>query len=412
MSPEQGELHVPVGLDLPNRFDAEFLAHEGLTVRATLRVTERAGPTADGLDRITVAVEGFEGSGAEDLVGYLSGLRKASHLSIVATQDVESAATRAGWERWRLPHVALPEIHPDGLDLTANLLGKTLQAPLMIAGMTGGSRRAGDVNRHLAEGAQELGLAMGLGSQRAMLEMPSLAPTFAVRRYAPDILLVGNVGAVQLNLGVTIDDCRRLVDEVEADALAVHLNPLQEMVQPEGDRDWRDLLPKIAALCEALEVPVLAKETGCGISGPVALQLRDAGVAAIDAGGTGGTAWGWIEGFRSASEHRQQIGATFREWGIPTAASVVACRAALGDGFEIVSTGGVRTGLDIAMAVALGATVAGMALPFFRAADTSTEAVVALGQRLIEEVRIATFCAGADSVAGLRGLAAPVGGDS
>lgn len=408
LSPTQGELHAPAGLDLPDRFDAEFVAAEGLTIRASVRVTDRLGTTADGLTRVAVAVEAFEGTGAEDLVGHLSGMRKASHLSIVATQDVESASTRAGWDGWRLPHVALPEVHPDTLDLTAELFGKTLQAPLMIAGMTGGSQRAGDVNRRLAEAAQELGLAMGLGSQRAMLEVPTLGPTFAVRGYAPDILLVGNIGAVQLNLGVTIDDCRRLVDGVEADALAVHLNPLQEMVQPEGDRDWRDLLPKIAALCEALEVPVLAKETGCGISGPVAVQLRDAGVAAIDAGGTGGTAWGWIEGFRSASEQRRQIGRTFREWGIPTADSVIACRATLGEDFPLVSTGGVRTGLDIALAVSLGANVAGMALPFFRAADVSSEAVVELGRRLIEEVRIATFCAGARSASQLRGLAIPV----
>jgi isopentenyl-diphosphate delta-isomerase len=405
LAPDAAELHVPPGTPLAETCRADFLCHEGLTVHATVRAASYGGSTEDGLVRVTVDLLEFEGSGEEELVGHILGLRKASHLNVAATQDVESAVTRAGWDGWRLPHVALPEVHPDELDLSVSLLGATLAAPFMIAGMTGGSRRAGLVNRRLAEAAQELGLAMGLGSQRAMLESPSLAPTFAVRDVAPDILLVGNIGAVQLNLGVSIDDCRSLVDAVGADALALHLNPLQEMVQPEGDRDWRELLPRIEALCAALEVPVLAKETGCGISAAVALQLRDVGVAAIDVGGTGGTAWGWIEGFRSASEHRQQIGATFREWGIPTADAVIQCRAALGDRFPIVSTGGVRTGLDVATALALGADVAGMALPFFRAADQSVEAVVELGRRLIEELRIAVFCSGAGSAAGLRGLA-------
>jgi len=298
--------------------------------------------------------------------------------------------------------VALPERHPDHLDLSADLLGKRLSAPLMIAGMTGGSERAGRVNRRLAAVAQELGLAMGLGSQRAMLEVPSLAPTFAVRDVAPDILLLGNVGAVQLGLGVGVDDCRRLVDAVQADALAVHLNPLQELVQPEGDRDWRGLLPRIEQLCSDLGVPVVVKETGCGISGELAVRLRDAGVSAIDVGGTGGTAWGWIEGFRSASPHRQAIGATFREWGIPTADALQACRAALGDELPLIATGGVRSGLDVAMAVALGADVAGMALPFFRAADESMEEALALGRRIVEEIRIATLLSGASSARDLR----------
>ncbi len=404
LSTAAAELHVPDGAAaLPDGpFRAELLCRAGLTVAATLR--------RDSGD--VYAIEAFEGDGEAALTGHLSGLRKASHLNVVATEDVEAATARAGWDRWRLPHVALPDAHPDELDLSVELLGKRLRAPLMIAGMTGGSRRAGDVNRRLAEVAQELGLALGLGSQRAMLEVPDLAETFAVRDVAPDIFLLGNIGAVQLNLGVGVDDCRRLVDAIGADALAVHLNPLQEMVQPEGDRDWRALLPKIEALCAALEVPVLAKETGCGISGEVAVRLRDAGVAAIDVGGTGGTAWGYIEGFRAASPERQQIGATYRDWGIPTADAVIDCRAALGDDFPIVATGGVRTGLDAALAIALGADVAGMALPFFRAADESLEAAVALGARVVEEIRIATFCAGAETPAALRGSARRAGAGS
>ncbi len=336
--------------------------------------------------------------------------RKDEHLEIAAAEDVEAAAARPGWRDWRLPHVALPEAHPDELDLSVELLGRRLRAPLLVAGMTGGSERAGEINRRLAAVAQELGLAMGLGSQRAMLEEPALASTFAVRGVAPDVLLLGNIGAVQLGLGVGIDDCRRLVDEVGADALAVHLNPLQELVQPEGDRDWRGLLGRIEELASRLDVPVVAKETGAGISGPVALRLRDAGVAAIDVGGSGGTSWGWIEGFRTADPQRRAIAATFRDWGLPTSEALVECRQALGEGFPLIATGGVRSGLDAALAVALGAEVAGVALPLFRAADRSSEEALALARRLVEEVRIAAFLAGAGSCNGLRGLASRQGG--
>lgn len=344
----------------------------------------------------------FEAGHRDTLVGWISSLRKDAHLRIVATEDVEAKATKAGWDRYRFPHDPMPDRHPDHLDLTVPLLGKTLAAPLMISGMTGGSARAGEINRRLATAAQELGLAMGLGSQRAMIELPELTSTFEVRAQAPDILLAANVGAVQLNCGVTTDDVRRLVDAVQADVLAVHLNVLQEMVQPEGDRDWSGLRRKLGALIEALDVPVLLKETGCGMTGDFARAARDLGASALDVGGTGGTSWGWIEGFRAADPQRQALGATFRDWGVPTADAVVSCRAALGPDFPIIATGGVRTGLDAATAVALGADVAGMALPFFRAADVSAEAAISFGRRVIEELRIATLCSGAASARGLR----------
>jgi isopentenyl-diphosphate delta-isomerase len=355
-----------------------------------------------GLHRVPIDVSSFDGAGREALVGHISSLRKSAHLDIVARHDVEAAAVKAGWDRWRFPHSPLPERHPDALDLSTTLFGHRLAAPVMISGMTGGSERAGLINRRLAEAAQELGLAMGLGSQRAMLEDPSLARTFAVRDVAPDILLLANVGAVQLNLGVAIDDVRRLIDAVQADALALHLNVLQELVQPEGDRDWAGLRPRIEALIAALDVPVILKETGCGMTGSFARLARDLGASGIDVGGTGGTSWGWIEGFRAADPQRQALGATFRDWGVPTADAVQSCRAALGPRFPIVATGGVRTGLDAATAVALGADVAGMALPFFRAADASPDGAVAFGRRIVEEIRVATLCSGAASARGLR----------
>jgi isopentenyl-diphosphate delta-isomerase len=347
----------------------------------------------------------FEGDGAAVLVATLSSLRKTAHLSIAANEDVEAATTRAGWDEVRLPHVALPEAHADeDIQLATELFGKGLAAPLMISGMTGGSERAGIINARLAAVAQELGLGFGLGSQRAMLENPELLPTFDVRSQAPDVLLFANVGAVQFNYGVSVDDCRQLVDSVGADALAIHLNPLQEMVQPEGDRDWRDLLRAIAGVVEGLDVPVLVKETGCGIDGKLAAALAGVGVGGIDVGGTGGTAWGWIEGFRAAAPQRKAIGDTFREWGIPTADALRSCRAELPPSVVLVATGGLRTGLDVARALALGADVGGMALPFFRAADSSAEDCLAFGRRVLEELRIAMFCAGVTDVPSLRAL--------
>lgn len=346
----------------------------------------------------------FEGNGRTALVGHLSSVRKDDHLRIVATEDVEAKLKKPGWDRFRFPHVALPELHPDHLELGVGLLGKRLAAPIMIAGMTGGSERAGELNRRLAAACQQLGLGMGLGSQRAMLERPELLPTFAVRDVAPDILLVGNVGAVQLNYGVTIDDCKRLVDSVGADALAVHLNVLQELVQPEGDRDWRGLKAKVAALVRDLHVPVLLKETGCGIGPDLARWARDIGVAAIDVGGTGGTSWGWIEGFRAADPLWQALGATFRDWGLTTSEAVQQVRAAVGPDFPLVATGGVRTGLDVATALALGADVAGMALPFFRAADHDAAEPARLARRIIAELKIAMTCSGVGSLAALREL--------
>lgn len=390
---------LPPELDLSGDEAIDLLLSDRLTVSA--RVVPGPRHARDGLTRHMLDVVSYAGDGRARLTGHISALRKTAHLNIVATEDVESASARAGFAGWCFRHEALPELDASAIDLSTDLLGKALAGPLVIAGMTGGSERAGLVNRRLAQVAQELGLAMGLGSQRAMLEAPELTPTFTVRPYAPDILLLANVGAVQLNYGVSIDDVRRLVGAVEADALAVHLNVLQEMVQPEGDRSWSGLRSKLGALIEALDVPVIVKETGCGIGPETALALRELGAAAIDVGGAGGTSWGWIEGFRAADPHRRQIGATFREWGLPTVDAVIAARSALGPEFPILATGGVRSGLDAAKAVALGANAAGVALPFFRAADVSFEEALALGRRLLDEVRIAAMCAGAPNLAAL-----------
>ncbi len=385
--------------------ELELLCSPRVQVTVAARVVQAADGAPDGYWRIEarVADDAWTDEDRTAVQGHLSSLRKASHLGITAGEDVESTV-RAGFDRVVLPHRALPGLDMDAIDLGTTFLGKRLGAPLMIAGMTGGSERAGTINRRLAVVCRDLGLGMGLGSQRAMLELPHLADSFRVRSQAPDILLLGNIGAVQLNLGVTVDDCRRLVDAVGADALAIHLNPLQEAVQPEGDRDWRGLLGKIAAVVAGLDVPVLVKETGAGIDPATAVDLADAGVAAIDIGGTGGTSWGWVEGFRAADPHRKAIAGTFRDWGTPTADAIRAVRDAVGGRVQVQATGGLRTGLDVAKALALGADVGGMALPFFRAADVSVEEALAVGRRVLEELRIAALCTGSADAAALRAL--------
>jgi len=394
------ERRLEIGAELVIRL---FLS-PGSRVAGRAEVVAELDSASEGMSRWSLQMVAWDGDSERTLQGHLSSRRKDSHLEVVAEEDVESGLQQRAWERWSLPHLAMPEGRPEDMDLRTQFLGKALNAPLMIAGMTGGSPRAGEINRRLAVTAQELGLAMGLGSQRVLLEQDGLNPTFQVRDLAPDIFLLANVGAIQLSLGVGIDDCRRLVDLVGADALALHLNPIQEMVQPEGDRDWRDLQPRIEELIAKVGVPVVIKEVGFGISGEMARICREMGAAAIDVGGGGGTSWARIEGLRAQDPERQAMGETFRRWGIVTGDAVVECRAELGPQYPIIATGGVRNGVDVARALALGADLAGMALPFFRAADQSEQAGSALGRRILEELRIAMLCSGARSLSGMRGL--------
>ena len=297
------EERLEVGSELGIRL---FLS-PGSRAAGRAEVVAELGGASEGMSRWSLQIVGWDGDSERTLQGHLSSRRKDSHLAVVAEEDVESGLIQRAWERWTLPHLAMPEGRPEDMDLRTRLLGKELSAPLMIAGMTGGSPRAGEINRRLAATAQELGLAMGLGSQRVLLEQDGLAPTFQVRDLAPDIFLLANVGAIQLSLGVGVDDCRRLVDLVGADALALHLNPIQEMVQPEGDRDWRDLRPRIEELIASIGVPVVVKEVGFGISAEMARICRDMGAVAIDVGGGGGTSWARIEGLRAQDPERQAM---------------------------------------------------------------------------------------------------------
>ncbi|RPI54958.1 MAG: type 2 isopentenyl-diphosphate Delta-isomerase, partial [Chloroflexi bacterium] len=293
--------------------------------------------------------------------------RKAEHLHINLEKDVSFPQVTTGLERYCFVHNALPEIDLAAVELATAFLGKELRLPLLISSMTGGTAEAQRINQHLAEGAQAAGIAMGLGSLRAALEAPHLADTFRVRHLAPDILLFANLGAVQLNMGVTVDDCRRAIELVEADALILHLNPLQEALQAEGDTNWAGLLARIAAVCRGLQVPVVAKEVGWGISAGVARRLVDAGVAAIDVAGAGGTSWSQVEMHRAPTERRRRLCARFADWGIPTARAVVDVREAL-PAVPLIASGGLRTGLDLAKILALGADLGGLAGPFLKAA--------------------------------------------
>src|SRR5439155_3772159 len=267
-----------------------------------------------------------------------------------------------------------------------------LKVPMLISSMTGGAPRAEEINRNLATAAQELGLAMGVGSQRAALQHPELASTYQVRALAPDIPLFANIGAVQLNYAYGVDECRRAVDMIGADALILHLNALQEAVQPEGDTNFAGLVGKIAQVCREVGVPVIAKEVGWGISAEAARMLWEAGVSAIDVAGAGGTSWSQVELHRIPTERGRLVAEGFADWGIPTAESLLAMRGAgVPEGRKLFASGGVRNGIDIAKARALGADLVGIARPFLKAAAMSAEDTVELGGLLRDQLRIAMF---------------------
>jgi isopentenyl-diphosphate delta-isomerase len=327
--------------------------------------------------------------------------RKGDHIRINLEEDVSFQHLTTGFERYRFVHQALPDLDLAGVDTTTTFLGKPLAMPLLISSMTGGSERAAEFNRTLAEAAQAFDIGMGLGSTRVALERSETAWTFRVRDRAPDILLLANLGAVQLNYGYGPDECRRVVEAAEADGLILHLNPLQEALQPEGDTRFDDLLPRIEGVCRALEVPVIVKEVGWGLSKGVARQLVGAGVNALDVAGSGGTSWSQVEMHRARTEVQREVAALFREWGIPTVDSIRQVRE-VAPHIPLVASGGVRTGLDIAKSLALGADVAALAGPLLRAADASPEALHDRLEILRRQLRVTMFAAGADDIPTLK----------
>ena len=326
--------------------------------------------------------------------------RKADHIRVNLEEDVASGLI-TGFDDLRFEHNALPELDLEQVDLSQDLLGRKLAAPLLISSMTGGTAQAGEINRNLAIAAQSSGIAMGLGSQRVAIEDASLADTFNVRALAPDVLLFANLGAIQLNYGYGADEARRAIDMIEADALVLHLNPLQEAVQPEGDTNFRNLLSKIKALVNSVTVPVIAKEVGWGISASVATRLVEAGVAVIDVAGAGGTSWSQVEMHRASEDKQAELASRFVNWGIPTAEAVRQVHAAL-PGIPVIASGGLRDGLDLAKSIALGARLGGMAGPFLRAAVDSTNAVSDVIDRTLQELRVCMFATGSGDLSALQ----------
>jgi len=327
--------------------------------------------------------------------------RKSDHLRISLHKPVNSADITTGLENFYFIHRALPEISLAEVDTSTQFLGHGLGAPLLISPMTGGTEEAERINKNLAYAAQKYGLAMGVGSQRAAIEDPRWARTYYVRDVAPDILLFANIGAVQLNYGYGIDECKRAVEMIGADALVLHLNPLQEALQPEGDTDFSGLLRKIEVVCRELPVPVIVKEVGWGISEEVARQLAQAGVAAIDVAGAGGTSWSLVEMHRASDDIGKGVAAAFSDWGIPTAEAIIMARRGAPQ-LPLIASGGIRTGVDAAKAIALGADLVGMAAPFLKPATESAEAVCAKVEEIITTLRIAMFCVGVKKVDGLK----------
>jgi isopentenyl-diphosphate delta-isomerase len=326
--------------------------------------------------------------------------RKADHIKINLEHDVRSGLT-TGLENFRFTHEALPELDLERVDSSLKLFDKLLAAPILISSMTGGTTEAETINLRLAETAYVMRVAMGVGSQRAAIENPQQARTFQVRRVAPDILLFANLGAVQLNYGYGVDECRKAVDMIEADALYLHLNPLQEAVQSGGDTNFAGLAKKIEGVCKKLEVPVIAKEVGWGISERTAKLLASCGVQAIDVAGAGGTSWSQVEMHRAPDEFTRELAAAFVGWGIPTAQSIWNVKKAAPE-MEIFASGGIKDGLDIAKCVALGAVLGGMAGPLLKAAAESSEKAIEVIKLIKRQIEVTMFACGAGVLEDLR----------
>ncbi|MFN8380225.1 MAG: type 2 isopentenyl-diphosphate Delta-isomerase [Anaerolineae bacterium] len=327
--------------------------------------------------------------------------RKVDHIRINLEKDVQFPRLTTGLERYRFLHQALPELNLSDVDTRVHLFGKTLQSPLLISSMTGGTPLAQRLNLRLAEAAQAAGIALGVGSQRAAIKDPALAETYRVRQVAPGILLLANLGVVQFNYGYGIEECIEAIDMIEADALILHFNVLQEAVQPEGDTNFAGLLTKIERVVHDLNVPVVAKEVGWGFSEQNVRDLASAGVSAIDVAGSGGTSWSEVEYHRAPTAFHARVARAFADWGIPTADAVLYARAGAPN-LPIIASGGLRDGIDVAKCIALGATMGGLAGPFLKAADESVEAVSGLIAELAAQIRIAMLCSGANTITELQ----------
>jgi isopentenyl-diphosphate Delta-isomerase len=323
--------------------------------------------------------------------------RKADHIKINLNENVRSSLT-TGLERYRFRHRALPELNFSEVSLHSRLFDHDLDAPILISSMTGGTNEAERINTNLAIAAQESRIAMGVGSQRAAIENPELSASFQIRKYAPDILLFANLGAVQLNYGFTGEHCQRAIDMIQADALILHFNALQEAVQPEGETRFAGLAKKVEAVCRFLDKPVIAKEVGWGFSEPDIELLYDSGVDAIDVAGAGGTSWSQVEMFRAKNDYQARLAGAFIGWGIPTVEAILNVKK-VHPTLKIIASGGLLSGVDIAKCLALGAVLGGMAGPFLKTAAISPEKTLDEINLVKQEIRICMFSTGSASLA-------------
>jgi isopentenyl-diphosphate delta-isomerase len=326
--------------------------------------------------------------------------RKADHLEICLEENVQARKTTTGFEDVSLVHKALPEIERKTISRSTTIFGYKFSAPIFVGAMTGGTTKALKINAAIAEAVEELKLGMGVGSQRAAIDNPKLERSFrVVREKAPTAFILANIGGAQLVTKYGVDEVRKAVEMVEANALAIHLNALQEAVQPEGETKFSDLLHKIRKVANSLEVPVIVKETGAGIAAEEAKLLEGAGVAGIDVAGVGGTSWASVEYYRAKrrqDKFHQNLGETFWDWGIPTAASLVETVQSVS--IPVIASGGIRHGTDVTKALALGAGLASVAYPILQPATKGSKEVKKMLLSLIEEMNNAMFLVGADSI--------------
>ena len=328
-------------------------------------------------------------------------VRKTEHIRLCLEEDVEFVDKTTGFEDIDFIHNALPEIDFNEIDLGTRFLDKPLQAPFLVSSMTGGSKLAGSINQHLAEASEKRGWAVALGSTRALLEGDAHKESFLIRKFAPTVPLIANIGAVQFNYGYGLEECQRIVDLTEADALVMHLNSLQEVVQDGGDLNFKDLLPKIEQIANKLSVPVGVKEVGFGIDGTVARKLYDAGVTYIEVAGAGGTSWSQVEKLRSEEPLRKAAAEAFNSWGIPTKECIVSVKNALSE-VPVVASGGMKTGLDAAKAITIGADVVGFAKQLLQSATESTESVLNTMDQIELELKMAMLGIGVQNIDGLK----------
>ncbi|MBI2822375.1 MAG: type 2 isopentenyl-diphosphate Delta-isomerase [Acidobacteria bacterium] len=330
--------------------------------------------------------------------------RKLEGLTLPLEKNVQARTTSTFLEYVTLIHNALPELDLDEIDTSTTFLNHQFSAPLIIDCMTGGTPEAAQINRRLAETAAALGLGMGLGSQRAGLKNKDLAGTYSIaRKLAPSAFLMANIGAAQLAAGLTASEVMQIVDMIEANALVIHLNPLQELVQPEGEAKFKGVWVRIAELANRLTIPVVVKEVGAGISGEVAVRLEQAGVRAVNVAGSGGTSWAGVEKLRAESarnELKTHLGEVFWDWGLPTAASLIEVRRSVG--LELIASGGLRNGVEAAKCLSLGAGMCAMAFPFLKRAAISTEAVMEFARLVLHELTSVMFLTGSKDIAALK----------